>query len=206
MSTLEPTATISGGRRERRRRELRERVVEATLTLVRDQGFEATTVEQIASAADIAPATFFNHFQSKNGVLAEITTDVAAALQSLIEQHLRDDATVRDQLEGLARHASEMIAEHQQVAREVMLEMLRAGSRPEDAAPYMTRLHRPLTRMIAGGQERGEVRADQDAEFLAEMVLGAFHAALTQWLSDETYPVAERIPRAASFLWQAIRA
>ena len=38
------------------------------------QGFEATTVEQIAAAADIAPATFFNHFQSKNALLGEMTT------------------------------------------------------------------------------------------------------------------------------------
>ena len=69
------------GRRERRRRELRERVLEATLALVAEQGFEATTVEQIAEAADIAPATFFNHFQSKGGLLAELTGDVVAAIR-----------------------------------------------------------------------------------------------------------------------------
>lgn len=200
------TATALGGRRERRRRELRERVVEATLELVADQGFEATTVEQIAGAADIAPATFFNHFQSKSGLLAEITRDVAEALEGLIGEHLRTDRTVHEQLGGLARHAAAMISEHQKVAREVMLEMLRAGTRPEDASPYLVSLHRPLETMLSHGQSRGEVRADQDAEFLAEMVLGAFHATLSQWLSDETYPIAERLPRAADFIWEAIRA
>jgi len=206
MPTLAPVTRPLGGRRERRRRELRKRVVEATLGLVADRGFEATTVEQIAAVADIAPATFFNHFQSKSGLLAEITADVALALEGLIEQHLGDDGTVREQLEGLARHAAEMISEHQKVAREVMLEMLRSGSRPEDAAPHLASLHRPLTTMLAKGQERGEVRTDQDAEFLAEMVLGALHATLSQWLSDESYPIAERLPRAASFIWEAIRA
>ena len=163
-------------------------------------------IEQIAEKADIAPATFFNHFQSKSGLLAEITGDVAEALEGLIEEHLGADGTVNEQLEGLARHAAEMIAEHQKVAREVMLEMLRSGARPEDAAPYLASLHRPLTTMLAAGQGRGEVRTDQDAEFLAEMVLGAFHATVSQWLSDETYPIAERLPRAASFIWDAIRA
>jgi len=206
MATLTSTAVSLGGRRERRRRELRERVVGATLELVSEQGFEATTVEQIAEKADIAPATFFNHFQSKSGLLAEITGDVAEALEGLIEEHLGADGTVNEQLEGLARHAAEMIAEHQKVAREVMLEMLRSGARPEDAAPYLASLHRPLTTMLAAGQGRGEVRTDQDAEFLAEMVLGAFHATVSQWLSDETYPIAERLPRAASFIWDAIRA
>ncbi|MDG2306837.1 MAG: TetR/AcrR family transcriptional regulator [Candidatus Binatia bacterium] len=206
MATLPTPAASLGGRRERRRRELRERVVESALRLVAEQGFEATTVEQIAAAADIAPATFFNHFQSKSGLLSEITGDVAEALETLIGQHLGAEGTVRQQVEGLALHAAEMISEHQKVSREVMLEMLRSGSRPEDAAPYMASLHRPLSTMLAAGQDRGEVRADQDAEFLAEMVLGAFHATVSQWLSDEKYPIAERLPRAASFIWDAIRA
>lgn len=206
MAAIPSTAVSLGGRRERKRRELRERVVEAALELVAEQGFEATTVEQISAAADIAPATFFNHFQSKSGLLAEITGDVADALEGLIEEHLGADGTVQNQLEGLAKHAAEMISEHQKVSREVMLEMLRAGARPEDAAPYMTSLHRPLTAMLSTGQTRGEVRCDQGAEFLAEMVLGAFHATVSQWLSDAKYPIAERLPRAAAFIWDAIRA
>ncbi len=206
MATLPSNTMPLGGRRERRRRELRERVVEGALELVAEQGFEATTVEQIAASADIAPATFFNHFQSKSGLLAEITRDVADALEGLIEEHLGTDRTVAEQLEGLARHAADMISEHQKVSREVMLEMLRSGARPEDAAPYMASLHRPLATMLAAGQKSHEVRVDQDAEFLAEMVLGAFHATVSQWLSDETYPIAERLPRAASFIWDAIRA
>ena len=195
------------GRRERRRRELRERVLEATLALVAEQGFEATTVEQIAEAADIAPATFFNHFQSKGGLLAELTGDVVAAIEGLIEEHLRDgDLTARDQLAGLAAHAAQLIGDHHQVAREVMLEMLRAGARPEDAAPYLATLHRPIAAMIQRGQDRGEIRQDQDAEFLAEMVLGTLHGTLTQWLSDASYPVVDRLPRTASFISDAIAA
>ena len=61
------------GRRERKKRELRSRIYQTARTLFLSQGFEATTVEQIAAAADIAPATFFNHFQSKNALLGEMT-------------------------------------------------------------------------------------------------------------------------------------
>lgn len=200
------TTQGSETRRSRRRRELHQSILATAAELFARDGFEATTVETIAAAADIAPATFFNHFQSKSGLLAEITADVVATLEALIEQHLRAEASVREQLVGLAHHATEMLVEHHQVSREVMLEMLRAGTGPEDSAPHLARLHRPITAMIALGQERGEVRLDQDAEFLAEMVLGALQATLTQWLSDEAYPIAERLPRAASFLWEAIRA
>ncbi|MEE3331530.1 MAG: helix-turn-helix domain-containing protein, partial [Myxococcota bacterium] len=66
------------GRRDRKRRELRERVYEVARELFQSRGFESTTVEQIAEAADIAPATFFNHFQSKRAVLAMMTSEVVA--------------------------------------------------------------------------------------------------------------------------------
>ena len=55
------------------------------------------------------------------------------------------------------------------------------------------------------GQARGEIRTDEDARFLAEMVVGALNAAVTHWLSDPDYPIAERLPRAAQFVWEAIR-
>ena len=196
---------IPQGRRERRRRELRERVLAVSLELVADKGFDATTVEEIAEAADIAPATFFNHFQSKGGLLGEITAQVVESVELLIEAHLHEDAQVADRLEDLARHAASLISEQQKLAREVMLEMLRSSSRPEDAAPYLATLRRPLAQMLERGQTNGEVRRDLEAEFLAEMVLGALHATLTQWLSDESYPIVERLPRAASFVSEAIR-
>ena len=63
------------GRLERRKRERRMRIYAVAIGLFRTQGFERTTVSQIAEAADIVPATFFNHFQSKNALLGQMTTE-----------------------------------------------------------------------------------------------------------------------------------
>ena len=52
---MPPTISEPEGRRARRRRELRERVYEVSRELFQKHGFEATTVEQIAEAADIVP-------------------------------------------------------------------------------------------------------------------------------------------------------
>jgi AcrR family transcriptional regulator len=205
MNLPMPESELPTGRRERRRRELRERVLAVSLELVAEKGFDATTVEEIAAAADIAPATFFNHFQSKGGLLGEITAQVVESVEVLIEAHLQDDAHVASRLEGLARHAASLISEQQKLVRAVMLEMLRSSARPEDAAPYLVSLRRPLAQLLERGQANDEVRSDLEAEFLAEMVLGALHATLTQWLSDEAYPIVERLPRAASFISDAVR-
>jgi AcrR family transcriptional regulator len=55
-------------RRERGQRN-RAALLDAALQLFEKTGYEATTVEQIAAAAGVAPRTFFHHFPSKEDVL-----------------------------------------------------------------------------------------------------------------------------------------
>ena len=194
------------GRRERRRRAMRTNISEAARELFQEQGFEATTVEQIAQRADIAPATFFNHYQSKSGVMAVLTSEIADHVGLLVEQHLAGDGSIRKRLAGLAQDAALQIGANHKIARDVMLELVRTEGRPEDTAPYLARVHDPLRAMLEEGQRNLEIRSDEDATFLAEMVLGALNTALTNWLADPNYPVAERLPRAAHFVCDAIGA
>ena len=203
--TPAPPPSEPESRRARRRRELRERVYEVCRELFPKHGFEATTVEQIAEAADIAPATFFNHFGSKRGVLALMTSEVFTYVGSLIEAHLGGERPIGRQLVGLARDAGEQIAENHHIARDVVLELVRMEARPEEPSPYLARLHQPVTAALEAGQKRGEVRSDLDAQFLSEMVVGALNATVTHWLADPNYPIAERLPRAAAFVWEAVR-
>ncbi|MGW5366061.1 TetR/AcrR family transcriptional regulator [Actinopolymorpha pittospori] len=56
-------------RRERKKRQTKELLAETAIRLFGEQGYEQTTVAQIASAADVATKTFFNHFPSKEDVL-----------------------------------------------------------------------------------------------------------------------------------------
>ena len=89
MRTLAPVARIratrydhwmgdpaqSHGVRERKKRQTRAKLVEAAVSLVANQGYESTTVEQIASAVDVSPRTVAHYFPSKDLLLlAEVNT------------------------------------------------------------------------------------------------------------------------------------
>jgi AcrR family transcriptional regulator len=203
---MSDSAAQTEGRRDRKRRELRERVYERARELFSIHGFDATTVEQIAEAADIAPATFFNHFQSKHTLLEMMTGEIVTFLEALLAEHLRRERDLGAELIDLGQAAGKLIAENHRLARDVVLETVRAEKRPEQTAPYLVRVHEPVARAILHGQRVGEVRDDQDPVFLAEMVIGMLNAALTQWLSDPEYPIVDQLPRAAAFAWEAVRA
>lgn len=193
------------GRRERKKRELRSRIYQKAQELFLSQGFEATTVEQIAAAADIAPATFFNHFQGKHALLGEMTTEVFQHLQELIEQYLLRPGSAQDRILAFAERAASDAQAARGVARDVVLELMRTSARPGEAPPYLARIFAPIVKTIREGQRKREVREDLDAGFLAEMVLGALNATFINWMGDPNYPLEQRLRQAAAFIGEAIR-
>jgi AcrR family transcriptional regulator len=56
------------GLRERKKAKMRAAIQRHALRLVREQGYEATTVQQIADAAEVSPSTFFRYFLIKEAV------------------------------------------------------------------------------------------------------------------------------------------
>lgn len=62
--------TEAGRRREARARETRQRIIEAGLELFLAKGYAATTVQDMAEAARVAPATIYQAFGTKHAVLA----------------------------------------------------------------------------------------------------------------------------------------
>lgn len=56
---------LEPGLRERKRRATRRAILLAAITVVREKGLEAATVDEIARIADVSPRTFFNYFSSK---------------------------------------------------------------------------------------------------------------------------------------------
>jgi len=69
MTTSSPAGSPSAGLRERKKAKTRAAIREAAMALFEQQGYGATTVEQIAEAAEVSPSTFFRYFPAKEDVV-----------------------------------------------------------------------------------------------------------------------------------------
>ena len=161
-------------------------------------------MEQIAEAADVAQATFFNYFAGKRAVLGEMTGEVFDFLGALVEKQLKGRASTRRRLTRFADLAAQEIERAQGLARDVLLELVRTTARPGEVVPYMERVHEHLTSVLREGQQRGDVRCDLEAGYLAEMVVGMFNTSITNWMADPHYPIEKRLRQTAAFIAEAI--
>jgi AcrR family transcriptional regulator len=72
--------TDTPGLRARKRQQTRERLSRAAMALFLERGFEATTLDDIAAAADISRRSFFHYFESKEDVVFAWQEEITAAL------------------------------------------------------------------------------------------------------------------------------
>jgi AcrR family transcriptional regulator len=75
-----------GSLRDARRLFTRQRICEAARELFVEQGYAATTMEQIAAKTGAQRATIYNHYRDKNDILAAIAEDYLTRLIELIAE------------------------------------------------------------------------------------------------------------------------
>src|SRR5271156_5156960 len=84
LNQTDSGAAAPEGLRARKRRETRQRIAKVGLRMFLEKGFDATTLDMIAAAADISRRSFFDYFQSKDAVLAAWESDVDEAFRAAI--------------------------------------------------------------------------------------------------------------------------
>jgi AcrR family transcriptional regulator len=90
--------------RERRRTRTMRDIQTEALGLFAEHGYEQTTIEQIADAADISPRTFFRYFPTKEDVV--LWDEYDAVMGDLLEQRPRSEPP-GETMRALTRHALE---------------------------------------------------------------------------------------------------
>jgi AcrR family transcriptional regulator len=172
-----PRPETAPGRRERKKLETRAALEAAALRLFAERGYEQTTVDDIAEAADVAVRTFFRYFQSKQHVLfGDVALDIAARLRAALRARPAGESPV--EAVGAALGAMELDDPEQQ--RQV-LDRLRLLERlPELGGTYhmlFQQLHDVIAVEVA--ERTGRPATDLHPQLLAAAATASLKAALT---------------------------
>jgi AcrR family transcriptional regulator len=188
-----------------RRGATRHRLYEAAIALIAEQGFSATTVEQIAERAGVAKGTVYYNFASKNELFEELLRhgvgSLTASLRDVADAVFAEEGGAVDALDAMAGAGLGVIGRHPAFTRLVTAELWRT-SRPWHPTLVSVRGQTiaVVADVLAGGVKSGELSEGLDVELTAGALVGMVVVAALEWQAfHPERPLAE-VHRALSLL------
>ena len=172
----------SPGLRDRKKQRTRRTIEQSALELFESAGFDGTTIDEIAEAADISPRTFFHYFPSKEDV---VLADYAFRLESIV---VALEASPADQDPWAAlRTAFLTVGADYEAERDALLRRFRIIHSTASVAARNLQLQASWEDAVtAAVSDWLQVNPANDLRprLLAGAALAAMRASLRQWLTD----------------------
>ena len=171
------SASAPAGLRERKKARTRASLREHALRLFREKGYQNTTVEQIAAAAEVSPSTFFRYFPTKEDLVLQDDMDT------------RMVAAFEQQPPGLGPVAAVRAATRQVITSygEADMDLIRETTRlmytvPEIRARAMDELARTITVVAEAVAKRaGRSPDDLAVRAMAGAIVGVIMSVTMPW-------------------------
>ncbi|MDT0404212.1 MULTISPECIES: TetR/AcrR family transcriptional regulator [Streptomyces] len=97
------------GTRQRRRGNTRQRIQDVALELFAEQGYEKTSLREIAEHLDVTKAALYYHFKTKEEILVSIFEDLSRPMEDLIEWGRRQPHSLETKQEIIRRYSEALM-------------------------------------------------------------------------------------------------
>lgn len=164
------------GRREENKRKIEQRILEAGVRLLSGENGSSVTVQDIADAAGVSRATFFNYFDSKHDIAVAFGDRQCDIVESRARE-LDPALSTADKIREVMRADHAMVQERLQnhvFARYVMNTMLGSEPMARLEMRHWEELACVYERLLEEGKDRGDVPANVDAALGGRMIVDMY--------------------------------
>lgn len=177
-----PSPTAPGvqppmGLRERKKLRTRVAIRQATYRLISEQGYDATTIEQIAEAAEVSPSTVFRYFATKEDIV--LTDEYDPVMEALLRSRPADEPP----LVSLRLMMVEALTSFAGTEDEELRERTRLMVEVPAIRARMTETMSDTAKMLAGvlADRSGRSADDLQIRVFVAAVLGALREVTLYW-------------------------
>ncbi|MGW0554751.1 TetR/AcrR family transcriptional regulator [Streptomyces sp. NPDC002926] len=169
------------GLRERKKLKTRIAIRRATFGLIAQQGYEATTIEQIAAAAEVSPSTVFRYFPTKEDIV--LTDEYGPVLEAA----LRARPVGEDPLESIRQVMTHGLRTFIREEREEVVQRTRLMVEVPAVRARMTVTMATAAELLvhALADRTGRDRDDLDVRIFTAAVLGALREVVLYWAARD---------------------
>lgn len=181
---MESKDTPGEGRMERKKKETRQKIIRVAIDLFGHQGFNNTTMEQIAEEADIARKTLYNHFPVKEAIVDEYVKGISKGIAQESLKTFQDVPDTRGRLVAALSKTYEWVEVNPEITCIALGYRLKnsfyglADKREETGTQSI------MAEIIRNGRQAGEIRRDVPIELLVWQLDLLRGAIVLEWLKD----------------------
>ena len=190
-----------------RRQATRQKLYEAAVTLIAEQGFSSTTVDEIAERAGVAKGTVYYNFASKNdlfeGLLRHGIGLLTASLRDAADRVVSAGGSRIDALDEMIRAGLVFIARYPALTQLYVAELWRTN-RTWQSTLMMVRQEAiaVVEKVLAEAVESGEVSEEIDVPLTASALFGMVLVAALDWQAFQPGRSIDEVHAALSRLVQ----
>jgi AcrR family transcriptional regulator len=175
-----------GGLRERKKARTRGAIINAAIDLFERQGYDATTVEEIAAAADVSERTFFRYFESKLDVVMAPKTEAGEHdIEALVAARPDDESPLQAFRQVLLTELADVLAADELRVRQFQL-VMRTPSLRSFAHEHFNEHRDDFARVFA---KRMGLPDDALApQVMATAAAGVVWTVVDRWVADGAEP------------------
>lgn len=162
----------------------RQKILDATIELVCEFGFTATSVNMVCERANIAKTALYWHFKNKEGLMAAVINDVTSKWIEEIEADVSKRGTPLERRQEMLDNFKELVEERPDRLRILLVAVMeRKEVAPEirDAVRRMT--DATIDAITAGYREALGIELP-DMDLVGHTIIGLVEAALRRKLMD----------------------
>lgn len=151
----------------------RQAILDAAVEEFRRHGFDATSMDRIAGAAEVSKRTVYNHFPSKELLFAEILSQLWQRSHEQVNVSYRSDRPLREQLQELLRQKMQLLGDSNfiDLARVAIAETIHSPERAREMVARMSEREEGLTVWLRAAAADGKLK-NIDPVFAANQIHG----------------------------------
>lgn len=160
----------------------RERLIAAGYKVLSEKGYEATTVKEVARAAEVSPGLFHYYFASKDELLLAVLREAGTRYGKMMRD-LRGDLPIEEFPEAALEAERKRVAQEPEWYR-LRYELFALGLRNPALLPVLGELLGYIRQMFAGALKHFAGEDEERAQALGAVVSACFDGLALQQLAQ----------------------
>ena len=180
----------TAGVRERSKQERQDRIMLAARKLFAEQGYDATTLRQVAERAGLGLGTLFNYISDKRDLIYLVFNEEVSGITDVALAAPRPWQSFSEKIVSMVEQHYRLFGSEPVLSRILLSEVLQhtPGFHLAEHLAIRDRFIRGIEAIVAEAQGSGEIGSTASPELIARHIFFSYSAALRWWLAASEKP------------------